>query len=39
VVFVKGGRLSTLEVYTFGDEVWDEGSTITRIHDVDPRHP
>jgi hypothetical protein len=39
VVFVKEGHLSMLEVYTFGDEGWDEGSTITGIHDVDPPHP
>jgi hypothetical protein len=36
VLFVKDGKLATLEVYTFDDLGWTEESRVTEIHDVVP---
>jgi hypothetical protein len=34
VVHVRDGRLATLEVYTWGDEGWNEDSRLTQVTDV-----
>jgi hypothetical protein len=36
VLFVRGGRLATLEGYTYGDDIWAEDAVVTSISDVVP---
>lgn len=39
VLFVRGGRLATLEGYTFGDDAWPDNAVILSIGDVFPIVP
>jgi hypothetical protein len=36
VLFVRGGRLETLEVYTYGSDAWPERLLVVAIDDVFP---
>lgn len=38
VLFVRGGRLATLEGYTYGDE-WPENAQVASVGDVLPIYP
>jgi hypothetical protein len=38
-LFVRGGRLATLEGYTFGDDAWPDNAVILSIGDVFPIVP
>jgi hypothetical protein len=39
VVFVKSGRLATVEVHTFGDEGWAENARVLALENVEPIVP
>ena len=39
VLFVKNGRLATLEGYTFGDEGWAENARVLAVENVEPIIP
>jgi hypothetical protein len=39
VLFVRSGRLSTLEGYTFGDEGWAENARVLSVENVEPIVP
>jgi hypothetical protein len=39
VLFVKKGRLATLEGYTFGDEGWAENARVLAVENVEPVVP
>lgn len=39
VLFVKSGRLATLEVYTFDDEGWAENARVHAVENVEPIVP
>lgn len=39
VLFVRDGRLATLEGYTFGDEGWAEDAKVLAIERVEPISP
>jgi hypothetical protein len=39
VLFVRDGRLSMLEGYTYGDEQWSEDAKVLSIKDVVPIRP
>jgi hypothetical protein len=39
VLFIEGGRLDTLEGYTFGDDSWAESAKVLAIENVEPIVP
>lgn len=39
VLFVRDGRLATLEGYTFGDEGWAENARVLAVKNVEPVVP
>jgi hypothetical protein len=39
VLFIRGGRLATLEGYTYGDDPWPENAVVLAIDDVFPVVP
>ncbi len=39
VLFVKSGRLATLEGYTFGNEGWAENARVLAVENVEPIAP
>jgi len=39
VLFVRAGRLATLEGYTYGDDTWEENAAVLSIDDVFPILP
>jgi hypothetical protein len=39
VLFVRGGRLATLEGYTYGDDGWPEKALVLAVDDVFPVLP
>ena len=39
VLFIRDGRLATLEGYTFGDEGWAENARVLAIESVEPVSP
>jgi hypothetical protein len=39
VLFVRGGRLATLEIYTYGNDVWTEDAVVLSVDDVFPIVP
>ena len=39
VLFVRQGRIATLEGYTYGDDEWSSGAEVVSVEHVLPVHP